>query len=156
MAITNELKKLLRQLGEVAALAQDMETIGNLEQAKAEAAAAFDAARREVEQIKAEAEQIKAEAEQVKAEAKDAIQRAKNNAEDIRQGANAEYEAIVANAKLEAGKIMGALEAERQVAVGKLAAVNAQVEEGVKTAQTLDAHVIEMQQQIAALRAKLG
>lgn len=140
MAITNELKKLLRQLGEVAALAQDMKTIGNLEQAKAEAAAAVDAARREVEQIMAEAAQVKAQAEQAKAEAIDAIQRANNHAEDVRQGANAEYEAIVANAKLEAGKIMGALEAERQVAVGKLAALNALVREKHQAAQTIGAN----------------
>lgn len=138
MAIANELKKLLRQLCELAALAQDLKTIGNLEQAKAEAA--VDAARREVEQIMAEAAQVKAQAERAKAEAIDAIQRANNHAEDVRQGANAEYEAIVANAKLEAGKIMDALEAERQVAVGKLAALNALVREKHQAAQTLGAN----------------
>ena len=140
MAITNELEELLHQLGELAALAQDLGTIGSLKRVKAEAAAAIDAARREVEQIKAEAGRVKAQAEQAKAEAIDAIQRANNHAEDIRQGANAEYEAIVANAKLKAGRIMADLEAERQVAVGKLAALNALVREKQQAAQAIGAN----------------
>lgn len=156
MAITNELKKLLRQLGELATLAESMDAVGNLDQAKAEAAASIDAARRGADAIKAEAEAIKAQAEDLKAEAEKVVSVTNFKAADIIAGANSEYEAIVAKARQEALDIAHMSENERRVAAGKLAAVNAQLAEKTKTVDMLEARTVELEQHLNALRAKLG
>lgn len=141
-----ELKRLVKNLGELATLAENMERLASIEQAEAEANARIAALRRE-------AEGIQDENARQKGAAKDAVATAQVQAGRIVEQAKADAEQVNANAANSAAEI---LEKANAQANARLADAKAKVDKCEREAKDAESATAEARATLDDIEAKIA
>lgn len=148
-----ELKRLIQNLGELAALADDLEKLKSVEQAEAEAQARIAAVRREADTILAKATNTQAETN-TRAEAK--VQEAETEANQIKATAKSYAENTVDKAKRTAAELVRQADAKLTAAVQQQEAAAQAVAEMESRRETLAVELAGLEHRLSEVRALLA
>ena len=148
-----ELKRLIQNLGELAALADDIERLKSVEQAEAEAQARIAAVQREADAIVAKATNTLTEANTL-AEAK--VQEAEAEADKIKAAAKMHGDKAVEKAERTAAELVRQADAKFTAAVQQQEAAAQTVAEIESRRETLAGELAALEQRLAEVRALLA
>lgn len=150
-----EIRKFQRMFGAMIEVADTLETLGNIEQAAAEAEGRRAAATRELEKIKAETAAAQAAAKDVSDAAAQSIEDAKGEAKGILDAARADAAKIKAEAETQANKSIDGAAAQLTGLNGEIAERQATLDALRAEVEALEKRRDKVQADIDKLAAKL-
>ena len=148
-----ELKRLIQNLGELAALADDLEKLKSVEQAEAEAEARIAAMQREADAIVVKATNTLAEANTL---AKTKVQEAEAEADKIKAAAKSHADKVVDKAERTASELVRQADAKFTVAVQQQETAAQTVAEMESRRKTLAGELAAFEQRLAEVRTLLA
>lgn len=148
-----ELKRLIQNLGDLAALADDLDKLKSIEQTEQEANARISAAQREATRLHDEA---KAHVEAMQASAQSALDEAKADADKQKAAARTHADNVIEKAERTAAELIRQADAKFSAAVARHEAAEQAVTDAEARKESAAEELAILEQRLAEVRALIS